>query len=83
MEGFKRYRDVSPMKLLKLTRLDYVHLALKEADAQVDRTWFEMARIRFLESLGQDGLAGARDWILASLQVRCNALGLHLQKHIA
>jgi AraC-like DNA-binding protein len=33
LEGFKRYRDVSPMKLLKLTRLDYVHLALKEADA--------------------------------------------------
>jgi AraC-like DNA-binding protein len=32
LEGFKRYRDVSPMKLLKLTRLDYVHLALKEAD---------------------------------------------------
>lgn len=33
LEGFKRYRDISPMKLLKLTRLDYVHLALKEADA--------------------------------------------------
>lgn len=33
LEGFKRYRDVSPMKLLKLTRLDFVHLALKEADA--------------------------------------------------
>jgi AraC-like DNA-binding protein len=33
LEGFKRYRDVSPMKLLKLTRLDYVHLALKEADS--------------------------------------------------
>jgi AraC-like DNA-binding protein len=33
LEGFKRYRDVSPMRLLKLTRLDYVHLALKEADA--------------------------------------------------
>ena len=33
LEGFKRYHDVSPMKLLKLTRLDYVHLALKEADA--------------------------------------------------
>ena len=32
LEGFKRYHDVSPMKLLKLTRLDYVHLALKEAD---------------------------------------------------
>ena len=32
LEGFKRYRDVSPMKLLKLTRLDFVHLALKEAD---------------------------------------------------
>jgi AraC-like DNA-binding protein len=32
LEGFKRYRDVSPMKFLKLTRLDYVHLALKEAD---------------------------------------------------
>ena len=32
LEGFKRYRDISPMKLLKLTRLDYVHLALKEAD---------------------------------------------------
>ena len=34
LEGFKRYRDVSPMKLLKLTRLDYVHLDLKEADPQ-------------------------------------------------
>lgn len=32
LEGFKRYHDVSPMKLLKLTRLDYVHLALKETD---------------------------------------------------
>ncbi len=32
LEGFKRYREVSPMKLLKLMRLDYVHLALKEAD---------------------------------------------------
>lgn len=32
LEGFKRYSDVSPMKLLKLTRLDFVHLALKEAD---------------------------------------------------
>ncbi|MCP5193787.1 MAG: AraC family transcriptional regulator [Pseudomonadales bacterium] len=32
LEGFKRFHDVSPMKLLKLTRLDYVHLALKEAD---------------------------------------------------
>jgi AraC-like DNA-binding protein len=32
LEGFKRYRDVSPMKFLKLTRLDFVHLALKEAD---------------------------------------------------
>ena len=31
--------------------------------------WFEVARIRFLESLGQDGLAGAMDWILASLQI--------------
>jgi len=31
LEGFKRYHGVSPMKLLKLTRLDYVHLALKEA----------------------------------------------------
>ncbi len=34
LEGFKRFRDVSPMKLLKLTRLDFVHLALKEADSQ-------------------------------------------------
>ena len=33
LEGFKRYREVSPMKLLKLTRLDYVHLALKEAES--------------------------------------------------
>ncbi len=32
LEGFKRFHDVSPMKMLKLTRLDYVHLALKEAD---------------------------------------------------
>ena len=32
LDGFKRYRDVSPMKLLKLTRLDFVHLALKEAN---------------------------------------------------
>ncbi len=32
LEGFKRYHGVSPMKLLKLTRLDFVHLALKEAD---------------------------------------------------
>jgi AraC-like DNA-binding protein len=32
LEGFKRYRDVSPMKLLKLTRMDFVHLTLKEAD---------------------------------------------------
>jgi AraC-like DNA-binding protein len=32
LEGFKRFHDVSPMKLLKLTRLDFVHLALKEAD---------------------------------------------------
>lgn len=32
LEGFKRYHDVSPMKLLKLTRLDYIHLGLKEAD---------------------------------------------------
>jgi acyl-CoA thioester hydrolase len=31
--------------------------------------WFEVARIRFLESLGQDGLAGAMDWVLASLQI--------------
>ena len=31
--------------------------------------WFEVVRIRFLESLGQDGLAGAMDWILASLQI--------------
>ncbi len=31
--------------------------------------WFEVSRIRFLEPLGQDGLAGARDWILASLQI--------------
>jgi acyl-CoA thioester hydrolase len=31
--------------------------------------WFEVARIRFLESLGQDSLAGAMDWILASLQI--------------
>ncbi|NCF19272.1 MAG: helix-turn-helix domain-containing protein [Haliea sp.] len=35
LEGFKRYRDVSPMKLLKLTRLDFVHLALKEADPAI------------------------------------------------
>lgn len=35
LEGFKRFHDVSPMKLLKLTRLDYVHLALKEADPSV------------------------------------------------
>jgi len=34
LEGFKRYRDVSPMKLLKLTRLDYMHLALKETDSK-------------------------------------------------
>lgn len=32
LEGFKRYRDISPMRLLKLTRLDHVHLALKKAD---------------------------------------------------
>ncbi|QIB64264.1 AraC family transcriptional regulator [Kineobactrum salinum] len=32
LQGFKRFRDVSPMRLLKLTRLDIVHLALKEAD---------------------------------------------------
>jgi AraC-like DNA-binding protein len=32
LEGFKRFHDVSPMKLLKLTRLDHVHLALKEAE---------------------------------------------------
>ena len=31
--------------------------------------WFEVVRIRFLESLGQDGLDGAMDWILASLQI--------------
>jgi len=31
--------------------------------------WFEVVRIRFLESLGQDGLVGAMDWILASLQI--------------
>lgn len=32
LDGFKRYRDISPIRALKLTRLDYVHLALKEAD---------------------------------------------------
>ena len=32
LEGFKRYRDISPMRLLKLTRLDHVHLALNKAD---------------------------------------------------
>ena len=31
--------------------------------------WFEVVRIRFLESMGQDGLAGAMDWVLASLQI--------------
>jgi len=31
LDSFKRHRDISPMKLLKLVRLDFVHLALKEA----------------------------------------------------
>ena len=31
--------------------------------------WFEVARIRFLESLGGEGSESARSWILASLQI--------------
>lgn len=32
-DGFQRFRNVSPMRLLKLTRLDNVHIALKKANA--------------------------------------------------
>lgn len=31
--------------------------------------WFEVARVRFLESLGQDSPATAQDWILASVHI--------------
>ena len=31
--------------------------------------WFEVVRIRFLESVGQEDLIGAKDWVLASMQI--------------
>ena len=31
--------------------------------------WFEVARVRFLESLAEDSPAFAHDWILASIQI--------------
>ena len=31
--------------------------------------WFEVARVRFLESLGESEPSSAKDWILASMQI--------------
>lgn len=31
--------------------------------------WFEVVRIRYLESVGQEDLIGAKDWVLASMQI--------------
>jgi AraC-like DNA-binding protein len=52
LEGFKRYRDVSPMRLLKLTRLEFVHLALKEADATTNNVT-ELALTNGFSQLGK------------------------------
>lgn len=35
--------------------------------------WFEVARVRFLESLGESQPSSAKDWILASLQIDFHA----------
>ena len=52
LEGFKRYRDVSPMRLLKLTRLDFVHLALKETDGTASNVT-ELALANGFSQLGK------------------------------
>lgn len=52
LDSFKRYRDISPMKLLKLVRLDFVHLALKEADPE-DSNVTEIALSNGFTQLGK------------------------------